>query len=150
MTNSTPSVLRDTAFLSALLDTLIPPGGNRRMPGAGAIGIESALADAVTSDAQAGSAIAAWLNALSEHNPEFSRLLPAERATRLEAHAAAEPAPLRALLRHIYLAYYQHPTVLTALGEPPRPPFPEGFEIEPTDPGLLAALTARRDPGNRR
>ncbi len=25
-----------------------------------------------------------------------------------------------------------------------RPPFPEGFEIEPTDPELLAALRARK------
>jgi hypothetical protein len=51
------------------------------------------------------------------------------------------------MLRHVYLAYYQHPMVLAAVGEPPRPPFPEGFELEPTDPELLAALLARKKQG---
>jgi hypothetical protein len=44
---------------------------------------------------------------------------------------------------HLYQAYYQHPKVLEALGEPPRPPFPEGYALEPTDPQLLEALRTR-------
>ena len=49
-------------------------------------------------------------------------------------------ATLVAVARYLYPAYYQHPLVLESLGEPPRPPFPEGFEVESSDPELLAKL----------
>jgi hypothetical protein len=139
---SAPSPLSDVALLSALLDTLIPAGGP--MPGACGIGIELAVAEAVANDAQSGQSVVAALEALREQTPGFAGLPRAERALLLEARASLDPVWMRALLRHVYLAYYQHPAVLAALGEPPRPPFPEGFEIEPTDPELLAALEARR------
>ena len=134
--------LRDEAFLSAVLDTLIPPGtGSRPMPGAGGIGIEAAVAQAISTDAQGGATITASLDALRQQAPGFANLAPPERVALIET---LEPAALRALLRDVYLAYYQHPTTLAALGEPPRPPFPEGFELEPTAPELLAALERRR------
>jgi hypothetical protein len=41
------------------------------------------------------------------------------------------------------MAYYQQPAVLIALGEPARPPFPEGFELEPISPEWLALLQQR-------
>jgi hypothetical protein len=46
--------------------------------------------------------------------------------------------------RYVYPAYYQHPRVLEGLGEPPRPPFPEGYEVEATDPRLLEKLLTRQ------
>ncbi len=134
------SALRDAVFLSALLNTLIPPRGV--MPGAGGLGIEFAVADAIAADGQPGQSVIAELARLEERNPGFARLVAAERPSLVEA--ALNPAALRVVLRHVYLAYYQHPAVLAALGEPPRPPFPEGFEIEPTDPELLAAIQARK------
>ena len=137
---SDPTPLADVAFLSALLDTLVPPRGV--LPGAGGIGIELAVAEAVASDAQAGPAVAAGLGALRQQTPGFASLTLRERPSLVEA--ALDPATLRAMLRHVYLVYYQHPMVLAAVGEPPRPPFPEGFELEPTDPELLAALLARK------
>lgn len=137
---SEPTALDDVAFLRALLDTLIPPMG--LMPGAGGLGIELAVADAIASDAQAGPAVASGLTALREQSPRFASLTSRERPSLVEA--ALDPTTLRAMLRHVYLAYYQHPSVLAAVGEPPRPPFPEGFELEPTDPELLAALLARK------
>lgn len=137
---SEPTALDDVAFLRALLDTLIPPVG--LMPGAGGLGIELAVADAIASDAQAGPAVASGLRALREQSPRFASLAPRERPSLVEA--VLDSTTLRAMLRHVYLAYYQHPRVLAAVGEPPRPPFPEGFELEPTDPELLAALLARK------
>jgi len=114
------------------------------MPGAGSIGIEPAVAAAITADAQAGPSVVAGLAALRAGTPELSRLASAERAELITTQTALDPASMRALLRHVYLVCYQHPTVLAALGEPARPPFPEGFELEPTDPELLAALEARK------
>jgi hypothetical protein len=60
---------------------------------------------------------------------------------------SANPMLMLGLLRHVYPAYYAHPQVLAGIGEPPRPPFPEGFEVEPTDPALLEELQARRKTG---
>lgn len=40
-------------------------------------------------------------------------------------------------------AYYRDPRVLTALGVVPRPPFPEGFDIQQTDWSLLDPVRAR-------
>ncbi len=143
MSDGNLPLLRDDAFLSALLDTLIPPGGrDRPMPGAGGIGIESTVTQSIAADRQAASVIVAALEPLREREPGFAALAAAERASLIEARV--DPVPMRALLRHVYLAYYQHPAVLAAIGEPPRPPFPEGFDIEPTDPELLAALGRRR------
>jgi hypothetical protein len=62
----------------------------------------------------------------------------------VEAFTAANAMLLFALARHLYPAYYQDPRVLAAIGEPPRPPFPDGFEVEPTAPDLLEKLLARR------
>ena len=138
------SALGDATFLSALLDTLIPPGGKRGMPGAGGLGIELVVADGLAADAQAGSPVAAWIEALRGEVAGFASLPAADRARLVEAHAGQDPAAMAALLRRVYLAYYQHPAVLTAIGEPPRPPFPEGFELEPSDPELLAALKPRQ------
>jgi hypothetical protein len=70
-----------------------------------------------------------------------------ERAKLVEAKAASLPFLMVGLLRYVYPAYYQHARVLEAIGEPPRPPFPEGFDVEATDPELMERLLARRRKG---
>ena len=62
----------------------------------------------------------------------------------LEAQLSVHPALMMGILRYLYPVYYQHPRVITAIGEAARPPFPEGFQVEATDPGLLEKLQARR------
>ena len=91
MSDSTPPLLRDAAFLSALLDAFIPPSGRGTpMPGAGAIGIESAVAETIAADAQAGPAIVAALEALRERTPGFASLAAAERPPLIEALATLD------------------------------------------------------------
>ena len=58
--------------------------------------------------------------------------------------AASHPLLIMGLARYLYPAYYQHPRILEGIGEAPRPPFPEGFDVEATDAGLLEKLQARR------
>ena len=142
--------LTDMAFMRAFLDTVIPPGRDGRMPGAGTLGLEEAVAAAVDSDARSGPLVRAGLAAVeaSAASPTgaggFVALDPAQRARVLEGVLSEHPMLVNAVARHLYLAYYQHPTVLVAIGEPARPPFPEGFTVEPTDPDLLARLISRR------
>ena len=59
--------------------------------------------------------------------------------------ATRAPAFLPGLVFQTYVAYYQHRDVVRALGLPPRPPHPEGYELEEGDLTLLDPVR-RRDP----
>jgi hypothetical protein len=54
-----------------------------------------------------------------------------------------EPAFLPSLLFHLYASYYRHPRVLEGLGVEPRPPHPQGYELEPGDLAALENVRAR-------
>lgn len=148
MTN-TFDPLHDAGFMEAFLDTVIPPGPGESMPGAGSLGIEDVVAAAIASDARSGMLIRDGLAAVATEASTraeggFPALTPADRVAVVNAALADHPQLMNAFARHAYLAYYQHPSVLTAIGEPPHPPFPGGFTVEPTDPELLAKLMERR------
>lgn len=134
--------------MQAFLDLVIPPSDDGSMPGAGSLGLASTLAQALEGDAMLGTLAVAGLQAV--HDAALAREpggLPALSAeARLQVAGAVSgthPMLMVAIARHLYPAYYQHPRVLEGIGEPPRPPFPEGYEVEPTDPELLAKLQAR-------
>jgi hypothetical protein len=146
-TQSTP--LDDSDFLKAFLDVVIPPGTDGKMPGAGTLGLGPHVADALRADASLGPAVQLGLEAvrdaaLARAEGGLPALSPEARLEVVKGVADAQPWLMMAVVRYLYPAYYQHPGVLEALGEPPRPPFPEGFEVEPTDPRLLERLEARR------
>ena len=148
---SDASPLQDTEFVGAILDLLIPPRADGRVPGAGALGLAETVAADLTADASYGSRVesglAAVRDAARERNPEgFLALAGEDRLAVFRAQQQEHPALERGLVHYLYLAYYQHPMVLVGLGQPARPPFPEGYEIEQTDPELLALLESRRLP----
>jgi hypothetical protein len=60
--------------------------------------------------------------------------------------AAREPGFVPGLLFHTYAGYYQHPAVLAGIGLEPRPPFPQGYAIEPSDLDSLLAPVRGRAP----
>jgi hypothetical protein len=82
--------------------------------------------------------------ALSQHPQGLPGMAPQAGAKLLEAQLTSHPFLIVGISRYLFPAYYQHPQVLTGIGEPPRPPFPKGFDVEPTDPKLLEKLQARR------
>jgi len=147
--NETTNPLPDFGFMQALLDVVIPASADGRMPGAGALGIAADLTDAIEADRQLGPVVVAGLRALRAAalalDPAgLAGLTHPSGRDAVEAQFAAHPMFMNALLRFVYPAYYQHRRVLEALGEPPRPPFPEGFEVETIDPILLQHLNSRR------
>lgn len=152
MSETTPprdAPLHDPAFMQAVLDLVIPPSGDGRMPGAGALGITADIAARLEADPMFGPSIQSGLQAVREaalarDAGGFARLQPAAQREIVDALAASHPMLMLGVIVHVYQAYYQHPRVLEGLGVPPRPPFPEGYGLEDTDPGLLAALQARR------
>lgn len=145
------SPLQDTELVGAILDLLIPPRADGRLPGGGALGLAATVAADLSADPSYGprveSGLAAVRDAARERDPEgFLALAGEDRLAVFRAQQQEHPALERGLTHYLYLAYYQHPAVLAGLDQPARPPFPEGYEIEPTDPELLALLESRRLP----
>lgn len=135
--------------MDALLDLVIPASESGSLPGAGSLGLSAGIAAALPADPLLGPIIGSGLEslrraALSQH-PDGLAGLTAEDGTKLvQAQVSANPFFMMGLLRYLYPAYYQHPKALSGIGAPARPPFPEGYAVEPTDPALLGKLQARR------
>lgn len=140
--------------LAALLDELLPPRPEHELPGGGGLGLGDALLASLRAQPELAAAVAPGLAALAELLRErgAARLAdlaaPARRAL-LDALAARAPALLPTLSFLGFVAYYQEPRVLVALGREPRPPFPRGYELPPFDEALLAPVR-RRAPFYRR
>ncbi len=144
-----PSALNDSDFMKALLDLMIPPSPSGQLPGAGALGLEPTVATALQADPLLGPMVEVGAQAvreaaLTEHPEGLPGMAPQAGTKVLEAQLTNHPFLIMGLLRYVYPAYYQHPQVLVGIGEPPRPPFPEGFDVEAIDAKLLEKLRARR------
>jgi hypothetical protein len=144
-----PTALNDQAFMDALLNLVIPPNASGILPGAGALGLSHAVATGLQADPLLGPMVkggvqAIWEAALSQHPDGLPGMAPEAGTKLVQAQVSANPFFMMGMLRYLYPAYYQHPQVLRGIGEVPRPPFPEGFDVEATDARLLEKLQARR------
>ena len=107
------------------------------MPAAGQIGVAEHILQAV----DFLPIVAAGLSALIDAG--FDALDPSQRVDAWNAVAASQPGVLPLLLFQAYQGYYQNAATLEALGLPPRPPHPLGYEIEENDLSLLEPVRAR-------
>ena len=143
MTNE-PTILRDAAFMRAFLDLVIPPNDDGKLPGAGSLGLSSDLAAALEANSSVVTGLQAIQKAALEQDPAgLAALARAAQLELVETQLGPHPALMAGITHQLYLAYYQHPTVLQGLGQPPRPPFPEGYTVEETDPRLIEVLQER-------
>jgi hypothetical protein len=143
------AALNDPEFMNALLNLVIPPNASGTLPGAGALGLSPAVATALQADPLLGPPVEAGVQAvreaaLSQHPEGLPGMTPEAGTKLLEAQLSAHPLLMMGMLRYLYPVYYQQAQVLTGIGEAPRPPFPEGFDVEATDANLLEKLQARR------
>lgn len=141
--------LHNSAFMQAFLDLVIPPSRDGKRPGAGSLGLASNLAGAIGADDRLAQVVTAGLRAVREAATARDRgglpeLSPEDGREVIDSALVEHPFLMMGVARYLYLDYYQHPRVLEALGEPARPPFPEGYEVEPTDQRLMEALRGRR------
>jgi hypothetical protein len=146
MTESRPA-LDDPDFMRALLDILVPQNGD--VPGAGTLGLAPDVAEGLRADPMLGPFAGPGVDGVREaalgQNPEgLPGMMIGDAKAFVSEQFAANPMLPMGLLRHLYPAYYALPQVLKAIGDPPRPPFPEGYQADPTDPALLAKLEARK------
>jgi hypothetical protein len=143
------AALGDPGFLRAMLNLVIPPSG--RMPGAGDLDLWPAVEGPFAQNPAALVSLTAALDAVREaalaRDPGgLAALPPAVSAEVVQSATAGRPDFMPSLARAVAMAYYQQPAVLIALGEPARPPFPEGFELEQISPDWLELLKQRAQP----
>jgi hypothetical protein len=134
------------SVLAAVLDAIVPPSADGRLPGAGEIGLAPAIEQQLGAMCVFTARGIDALDALARERGAagFAALAAAERKEVLDTHAAADPGFLPGLVFQIYSAYYQHPRVLVGLGLEPRPPHPKGYALEQPDlDALLAPVRAR-------
>ena len=125
--------------LACVLDEVIPPSDDGRLPGAGELGLAEHLEQNVP---ELEPFVVQGLAALDElaggRGAEgFATLPRADRPEVLNEHAVVDPGFLPGLIFQTYVAYYMHDRVVEALGFEARPPFPKGFDLEQGDLGRL-------------
>ncbi len=134
--------------LASVLDEIIPPRSDGKLPGAGELGLARYIEQAVQQSLDLGRAIAQGLAALDDlaglrGARDFAALSSQDRLEVLNEIATTEPGFLPGLIFHTYAGYYQDGRVMEALGLEPRPPHPEGYEMEPNDLTLLDPVRQR-------
>jgi len=128
--------------LAAVLDTLVPPSADGRMPGAGAIGLASGVSERLGPGAPL---IESGLAALDGKAGAagFAALAPEARAEVLRAYETEQPGFVQLLCFQTYTLYYQTAEAVEGLGLDPRPLFPRGFDLEQGDLSLLDGVRER-------
>jgi len=145
MTETPPAPLTaDThRLLACVLDELLPPRPTGTLPGAGQLGLADVVATAVARTPPLHAMIVHGLMDLdaaahTRHGQGFATLAGPDRVALLHEQGFVLP-----LCLYAYIAYYEHPQVVAALGLEPRPPHPKGYELEQGDLTLLDPVRAR-------
>jgi len=132
--------------LAGVLDEIIPPSVDGRLPGAGQLGIGEALAQKPELAGVLAGGLAGLDSIARRRGAAGFLALPAgERRGVLDEVGVMAPAFLPALIGATFIAYYQEARVREALGLESRPPFPLGYAVEQTDFSLLDPVR-RRSP----
>jgi hypothetical protein len=134
--------------LAAVLDEIVPPSADRRLPGAGEIGLARHIERSLQAMQGLGPVVAQGLAALENLArgrgvSSFAALSRDERLAVLDEIPAQEPAFLPTVTFLAYAGYYQHERVAEALGLEARPPHPKGYEVEANDLSLLDRVRRR-------
>jgi hypothetical protein len=135
-------------MLDTLLDVVLPPSDDGRLPGAGSLGLTAHVVRTVEQTPMLGPVVTYGLAALTElattrNAGGWMGLSPGERAEVLREFTATDQFFLPAFLFLAYSGYYQHPRVLEALGLEARAPHPVGYEMDAGDFSLLDAVRGR-------
>jgi hypothetical protein len=138
----------ERAWVDALIDALLPPSADGRLPAASKLGIADVLALQMVELAGFGPQLALCLDTLAElasaRNAALAELDPAARTELVQALAVAEPETFAAVQRQAFIAYYTHADVPELFGFPNRPPQPLGHKQPPDElETLLTPVRAR-------
>jgi hypothetical protein len=138
----------EECLLARLLDEIIPPSSERRLPGAGALGLTPRIARTVEQTPMLRPVMEYGLAALADlarkrHPSGFAALSQQETKEIWEEFAATDQFFQPAFLFLVYSSYYQDARVVEALGLEARPPHPKGYPMEADDLTLLDPVRRR-------
>ena len=132
--------------LRCLVALMIPASDEYGVPGADD---EAIFADIVRSLGRDADAVRRALRRLDELSLGASGGLPfadlavEERGAHAQRLREEQPALAAVLVAAVVRCYYRDDRVMRSLGMEPRPPFPEGFEVEQGDWSLLEPVRSR-------
>jgi hypothetical protein len=131
--------------LSVLLNMILPPSADGRMPGAaGMAALIGRIAEARTTlPALRESLDKLDHEAVTQYGAPFSAVDEVGRVSLLDRMRARDPSALQQLALETVTCYYQQDRVLEGLGMEARPPFPTGYRVEQGDLSLLKPVIAR-------
>jgi len=129
--------------LAGVLDALIPPSSDGRLPGAGAAGVATHVERVLRTLPDLRAMVVDGLRDLdaqahAQHGRAFVDLDDRDGAALVAAQGFSY-----ALIPHTYVGYYQQDRVLEAIGMEPRPPHPKGYAVPENDLTLLEPVKAR-------
>jgi hypothetical protein len=135
-------------LLARLLDEIIPPCSERRLPGAGALGLTTRIARTVEQTPMLRPVMEYGLGALADlarkrHPSGFAALSGQETREVWEEFVATDQFFQPAFMFLVDSSYYQDARVVEALGLEARPPHPKGYTMEPDDSTLLDPVRRR-------
>ena len=138
----------NTQLLSLVLDELIPPRPDGRLPGAGTLGVGAVVQHAAAGTPELEQMLTHGLAALDDVARRsgavgFAALSPTARIDALRDIERAEPMFVPTLLTLACVGYYSAGPVVAALKGSARPPHPLGYDLESDDLSLLDAVRAR-------
>ena len=134
---------RQRVVLTALLDALIPSDAQRNLPSAADVGFV-----AFASKRGMYSRLVEVLEWIDRAAPErfsaaFESLNSSSTLELVTDRTCVLWKSINDVLLCVVQCYYQHPTVVAAIGLEPRPPFPLGFQVEDGDLLLLEPVYLR-------
>ena len=138
----------DKCALAYVLDDIIPPSDDGRLPGAGEIGLADYLDESLANMPELKQMVIEGLAALQRlatrrHPNGLDALSKQDRAAVLNELAASADAIPPVLMLHTFTGYYQHARVVEALGLESRPPHPIGYTMQSNDLSLLDPVRRR-------
>lgn len=134
--------------LNGVLDEMIPPSADGRLPGAGEIDLAAAAEKAAAQNPGMRPVIEQGLATLAEvarerGHADLAAAPSDERAEIMRALESRDAGFLMTLMFVAYASYYQHRRVLEGLGLESRAPHPKGYEMKPHNLELLEAVKRR-------
>lgn len=132
-------------ILDTVLNMIVPPSADGRMPGAAEVGVPAYL---TAEAADALPVLRGELDQLERRSRarfarRFAELEKPERTSLLAGLRAQEPSFMSRLAMETLACYYQHDRVLGGLGVEARPPYPKGYQLAQGDLSLLEPVRAR-------
>jgi hypothetical protein len=137
ITKDNPLSSEQQEKLAGLLDVIIPPSEDGRLPSAAEMDLAAYV------QTHAPEFVPALAQILDELDAQFANLERAERHLQVEELSETRADVFGMILFNTFACYYQDDRVHKAIGMGEGPPFPRGNTVESGDLSLLDPVLAR-------